>query len=263
MDLELRGHVAIVCGGSKGIGKACAIALSQEGAQTVLISRSSEHLSAAADEIESAGGLRPHTVCGDVADLGLADRVIADILERFGRLDILVNNAGGPPMGSLFDHSNEVWNAAVQTNLLSVVAFSRAAAETMRANGYGRIVNITSFLAKEPTPSMVISGTLRAGVSAFSKAISTELIKSGITINTVCPGAVLTERAESLTKASADRDGLSYAAALERTQSGLPIGRLAEPRELGDVVAFLCSPKAGYITGVSMMVDGGLSHSVF
>lgn len=263
MELELRDHVAVICGGSKGIGKACASSLAREGARTVLLSRTEETLLAAAAEIEAAGGTRPHVIVGDVADPLLASRVVAETMERFGRLDIMINNAGGPPMGSFFEHDLDTWHAAVQTNLLSVVTFTRAAAEVMKAAGYGRIINITTVLAKEPTPAMVLSGTLRAGVSAFSKAISTELIKSGVCINTVCPAAVLTERAESLTRVAAERDGISYEEALARAQKGLPIGRLAAPIELGDVVAFLCSPKAGYISGVSLMVDGGVTRAVF
>ncbi|MGA8028003.1 MAG: SDR family oxidoreductase [Bryobacteraceae bacterium] len=263
MNLELEGRVALVCGGSRGIGKAIAQALAREGAMPVLVSRSDRRLVEAAEEIEGATGIRPGILAGDVADSGLARASVDEVVGKHGRIDILINNAGGPPSGSFLSHAPETWDAAVETNLLSVIRFTQAAVPEMKKSGYGRVINITSFLAKEPTPGMVLSGTLRAGVSAFTKAISKELARENITANTVCPSAVLTDRAESLTREAAGRDGISFEEALKRASAALPMGRLAAPAEIADIVAFLASPLASYITGVTLLVDGGLSCSVF
>jgi 3-oxoacyl-[acyl-carrier protein] reductase len=263
MKLNIEGHIALVCGGSSGIGKAAALALAADGAIPILLSRSQERLAAAAQEIEHRTGIRPALIVGDVADPTLPQRAVGEALERHGRLDILINNSGGPPPGSFLEHDDERWLGAIQANLLSVVRFTRAVALPMKERGYGRVVNVTTFLAKEPTPRMVLSGTLRAGVSAFAKAISSELVPHGITVNTVGPSAVLTERARTLSAEQAEAEGISLEEALKRAAAALPIQRLADPAELGDVIAFLCSPRASYLTGISLLVDGGLSRGVF
>lgn len=263
MNLELENRVALVCGASKGIGKAAALALSQEGAKVVILSRSSGNLEAAAAEIEEKSGSRPDLIPLDVGVAGAAQEAVGRTVEAHGRLDILVNNAGGPPMGTFLEHSSSTWDAAFRTNLLSVIEFTSEAARVMKEHGYGRIINVTSTLAKEPTPAMVLSATLRAGVSAFSKAISGELAPHGITVNTVCPSAVQTERAEELTRQVALKEGITVEEAFARAAKTLPMGRLAMPRELGEVVAFLASARASYLTGVSLMVDGGFTRSVF
>ncbi len=263
MNLELKDQVALVCGASKGIGKAAALALSQEGARVVILSRRPDNLSAAADEIEAESGSRPEVLALDVGERGAARKAVGSTVEAHGRLDILVNNAGGPPMGTFLEHPSSTWDAAFRTNLLSVIEFTGEAARVMKERKHGRIINITSTLAKEPTPPMVLSATLRAGVSAFAKSISAELAEHGITVNTVCPSAVQTERAVSLTQQMADREGITLEEALGRASKTLPMGRLAMPRELGEVVAFLASARASYLTGVSLMVDGGFTKSVF
>ncbi|MGF1679615.1 MAG: SDR family oxidoreductase [Candidatus Methylacidiphilales bacterium] len=259
----LENKIALVCGGSKGIGRGVALELSRAGARVTLMSRTEDHLQQAVSEITAETGAAVDYVVGDAATPGEGARLVAWMKERHGGLDILLNNAGGPPMGSFTEHSDEAWDNAYRVSLKSVIEFTRAAAPVMRGRGYGRIINITSLLAKEPGPLMVLSSTFRAGVSAFSKAICTELIKDGITINTVLPSAVWSDRAESLTRQTAEREGISVDEAKARAVKNLPPGRYAEAEELGALVAFLASPTAAYLTGLSLPVDGGLGKSIF
>lgn len=263
MKLDLKGRAALVTGASKGIGLATAVALSRSGVHVCLLSRSQQNLDAAKEQVRRESGSDPPTYCGNVADDKTCSGAIEAVMTRFGRLDILVNNAEGPPMGTFLEHSEEVWTAAYQLNLLAPIRFARAAAPIMKQQKWGRIINVTSFQAKEPTPTMVLSATMRAGLSAFSKAISTELAPMGVTVNTVCPSAVLTERMVNITRASASREGRSYEEILQSAQKNIPVGRFSRPEEIADLILFLASESASYITGTSIMIDGGLTKSVF
>lgn len=262
MGMELNGRFALVTGGSKGMGRATAAALAAEGCEICLLARDPETLGDAAAAIEKQSGRKILTVAGDVAQAELTPETIEKIVARFGRIDILVNNAGGPPMGSFLDHNAAAWEAALRTNLLSVVGFTRAAAVHMMAN-WGRVINITSTLAKEPTGPMVLSASARAAVLAFSKAVSAELAPHNVTINTVCPGGVLTDRLVRLIEAGAARENVSYDEQLQASQSLIPMDRFAAPEEVADVIVFLASERGGYVTGTSLMVDGALTKSVF
>ncbi len=263
MKLELQDRVAIVTGGSKGMGRATALALAAEGCDLCLVARDAEVLEKTADDIRAASGRQVITVAGDVARAELAQEVVAATVEQFERLDIVLNNAGGPAMGSFLDQDEEAWEAALQTNLRSVVRFTRAAVPHMKARGWGRVINITSTLAKEPTAPMVLSATARAGVSAFSKAIAAELAPEGITVNTVCPGGVLTERLVGLVEEGARRQGVDYEEQLKTSQALIPMDRFAAPEEIADVIVFLASERGAYVTGASLMVDGALTKGIF
>jgi len=205
MDFGLKDKVAIVTGASKGMGLAISKAYISEGVKVMMVSRDETLLQNHAVAFRKQGGIVDY-VAGDVADPKLATKVIKKVEDIWGRVDILINNAGGPPMGTFMEHDEKVWETAMQTNLMSVVRFCQAVAPLMINNNWGRIISITSTAAKEPAAVMVLSSTARAGVGAFSKAISTELAPFNITANVVCPGGVLTERLGSLIHARAERE---------------------------------------------------------
>ena len=260
MDFGLRDKVAIVTGSSKGMGLAITKAYLQEGVKVMMVARNEKLLQSLIDDFRKEGGIVDF-VAGDVADPDLANRVVNKTKELWGRVDILINNAGGPPMGGFLEHSEAVWHSVIQTSLLSVIRFCQAAAPLMIDNKWGRIISITSTAAKEPAAVMVLSSTARAGVGAFSKAISTELAPFNITANVVCPGGVLTERLGSLIHARAERENRNYEDLLTESQMSIPAKRFADPSEIADTILFLTSEKGGYITGVSLAVDGGLLKS--
>lgn len=259
----LKNKVAVVTGASKGMGKAIAFEFAKQGAQVCLVSRSKESLEEAVKEIKEQTGREVFFVVGDVKDPLLSKRVYDEVINKWGSCHILVNNAGGPKMGSFLEHSDEAWDEAIQQNLLSVVRFTKQFAVKMKEQQWGRVINISSTLAKEPTAQMVLSATARAGVSAFSKAISNELAEFNITINTICPGGVLTDRLVNLVSEMAKKNSVKYEEQLAQNGSLIPMKRLASPEEIADFTVCLASEKASYVTGQSIMVDGGLTQSYF
>ena len=260
MDFGLKDKVAIVTGASKGMGLAISKAYISEGVKVMMVSRDETLLQNHAVAFRKEGGIVDF-VAGDVSDPDLAAKVVNKVKDLWGRADILINNAGGPPMGTFMEHNANVWEAAMQTNLMSVVRFCQAFAPLMISNKWGRIISITSTAAKEPAPVMVLSSTARAGVGAFTKAISTELAQYNISANVICPGGVLTERLESLILARGERENRSYDELLNESQMSIPAKRFASPAEIADTILFLTSERGGYITGVSLAVDGGLLKS--
>jgi 3-oxoacyl-[acyl-carrier protein] reductase len=260
MNLKIQGKVALVTGASKGIGLAIVYGLISEGVSVLLIARNKEVLDKVVFKLKEVGG-DVEGMLGDVSQPDLADLAISFALKKWGRIDILVNNASGPPMGSFLEHSSIDWESAIQTNLLSVIRFTKAVSFVMRNNNWGRIVSISSTIAKEPSPAMVLSATTRAGLAAFSKAISTELAPFNITVNVICPGGVLTDRLNSLIKTRSERENKEISEILNESQESIPMKRFATPEEIANSVLFLVSESGGYITGVSLAVDGGLLKS--
>jgi 3-oxoacyl-[acyl-carrier protein] reductase len=260
MNLNLEGRVALVCGASKGMGLACAQALAQHGAKVLMVARDPSALDAAIKTIADTGGLVAGYV-GDVQHPDVAQLSVDRCKELWGTVDILVNNAGGPPMGSLLELDTSAWESAIQTNLLSIVRFCKAVAPEMKAKSWGRIVSITSTLAKEPSPAMVLSATTRAGVAAFSKALAIELAEFNISVNVICPGGVLTDRLVSLLHARAEREKRDYKDILLESQGSIPAKRFAHPQEIADVILFLASESGAYVNGVSLSVDGALTRA--
>jgi 3-oxoacyl-[acyl-carrier protein] reductase len=263
-DYQLHGRVALVTAASRGIGRGIAEALAAEGVRLVIASRDPADISRTADEIANTYQVEVVPVAADVSSADAAERLVSTAAERFGRLDILVNNSGGPPGGVFTDFDDAAWQSAFDLLLLSVVRMVRAALPHLRASGAGRIINVESSSVKEPIPGLILSNSLRAGVAGLAKTLADELAPDQITVNTVLPGQILTDRlrggfAEPAGRAGVDVDELARAEVAKM----VPLGRVGEPADLANLVAFLCSELASYLTGLVVAVDGGRIRSIF
>ncbi len=254
---------ALVCGSSKGMGLAIAQKLASNGIRLMMIARNGDLLQEESEKINNFGG-ETHYFIGDVTDKDLPQNSLNACFDKWGRYpDILVNNGGGPKPGKIQELDDEDWNESYQLCLLSFIRFTKALIPHMDKNNWGRIVNITSTVAKEPSPAMAMSAAFRAGVSALTKAIAIDVAPRNITINTICPGGVSTDRLLYLIEKSAANSNKSVEELMNNSQNMIPIKRFAKPEEIANVVSFLCSQEASYITGTSIDVDGGLTKSYF
>jgi len=254
MDLQLQGKTALVLASSKGLGKACAIALAREGANVVIAARGKEVLEAAAEEIRALGKGKVLAIPGDVSQAQAAEALITATVDTFGGIDILVNNAGGPPFGAFESFNEAAWQSAFELNLLSAVRFSRLAIPHMRKRGSGRIINIVSLSIRTLLPGSVLSTSMRMGVAGMAKLLSDEVGPDHITVNNVAPGLILTERVKDTLPPHAPGEEERL---LEERAKSIPVRRIGRPEELADLVTFLASPLAGYITGATIPIDGG------
>jgi 3-oxoacyl-[acyl-carrier protein] reductase len=257
MDLGLGGCSAVVGGSSSGMGLAVARELSREGCRVVLFARREELLRERAAEIERETGTAVAAVGGDAREPAALVRAVAEASARFGRLDILVNNTGGPPAGSVTSFDDETWRAAYELTLMSAIRVTREALPLLRAGGRGRVVNLTSSSVKDPDDGLGLSNALRAGVTGWSKTLAREEARHGITVNCVAPGYIDTERLAYLYSQGADPE-----ADRARDADTIPVGRFGAPEEIAGVVAFLCSTRAAFVTGVTVLVDGGLARGL-
>ncbi|HLZ23214.1 MAG TPA: SDR family oxidoreductase [Ktedonobacterales bacterium] len=260
MDLGLAGRVAVVLAASRGLGFASAKALVTEGASLVICAREPLRLEEAAKDLRTgaAQSARVETLALDVSAPDAAAKVIGLARDKFGRLDVLVNNAGGPPPGGFARVGDAEWERAFQLTLMSVVRMVREALPLLRASGQGRIINIVSSSVKQPIDDLILSNSLRSAVVGLAKTLSRELAGSGVTVNNVLPGIILTDRQRELRGAEAARRGVSFEQAISEVGRSIPAGRVGQPEEIGALVAFLASKQAAYITGASVQVDGGL-----
>jgi 3-oxoacyl-[acyl-carrier protein] reductase len=263
VDLGLVGKVAIVCASSRGLGLATATAMAREGASVVMCSRSKEAIERAAEGVgrEATAAENGGSALGIVADVTRPDdieRLVADCVSRFGRIDILVTNAGGPPPGEFETFSDRDFEDAINLNLMSAVRLSKAVVPHMKAAGGGSIVNITSVAVKQPLDRLILSNTARAGVVGLAKSMANELGRFNIRVNNVAPGPTRTDRVLDLARPRAEAEGISVDEALSRDWTGIPMGRLGEPDEFANVVTFLASSAASYVTGTTIQVDGGM-----
>ncbi|MBL8189292.1 MAG: SDR family oxidoreductase [Acidobacteria bacterium] len=256
MDLGLTGRVAMVAAASKGLGKACALALAQEGCRVSICSRDAETLAIAGAEISTFGEVKE--VVADVASPQSLENWYQKTVEQFGQVDILVTNTGGPPVSRFLQLSDEQWLAGVESTLMNVVRLSRLVIPSMQQRKWGRIIHLTSLVAKQPIDELTISSTLRAGLSGLTKTMANQLGPDGITVNAVLMGQILTDRQSAIADVRVKEQGISYEEHFRRLAAEIPLRRLGEPREVGEVVAFLASERASYLTGVSLPVDGGL-----
>jgi 3-oxoacyl-[acyl-carrier protein] reductase len=253
VNLGLDDKVALVCGASRGLGRAIAGELAAEGASLALCSRDTGRLEATAATL----GGDVHAVPGDLAVAGEPTRVVEAVAERFGRLDILVANTGGPPAGTHDTLTLEDWDAATALLLRSTVELAAAALPGMKERGWGRILAVTSVAVKQPVDNLILSNSLRAAVTGYAKTLAREVAGTGITVNTILPGYTATERVTELNQANAGREGIDVAEVEARLVASIPLGRLAEPEEFSALAAFLASERAAYITGGAFAVDGG------
>jgi 3-oxoacyl-[acyl-carrier protein] reductase len=263
VDLGLRGKVALVAAASRGLGRAVADELAAEGASVVMCARGAEALREAADAIRESSGVEVEAVVADVSRPSDVEKLVKAALDRFTRIDILVTNAGGPPSGKFESLGPEQWNDAVKLTLLSTVNLCRAVLPGMRERGWGRIINVTSITVKQPVEGLMLSNSLRAGVTGFARTLANEVARDGITVNNILPGYTRTQRVEELARATADREKISVAEAMKKSEVEIPMRRLGEPKEFAALAAFLASERASYITGTSIQVDGGWIKSLF
>ena len=261
MDLGLDGKVAVVGASSKGLGKASALALAREGARVTICARTRADLDRAADEIRSETNADVLAVQADLSTADGIHRVVAATVDSFGGVDVLVANAGGPPPGKFRDLSDEDWRRAFELVMLSFVRSVREVVPFMRANRWGRIVAIQSTSVKQPVEYLDLSNGIRPGIAGLMKAMMPDLAKDGITINLVLPGTFLTARINPALADGGSNIDEKLSAELAPLAAKIPVGRIGEPIELGNVVAFLASERASYVTGAVYQVDGGRTSS--
>jgi 3-oxoacyl-[acyl-carrier protein] reductase len=257
MDLGIRGKRAIVCAGSKGLGRGCAEALAAAGVDLTINARGAEALEATAAAIREAYGVSVVTVAADVT----TEAGRAALLAACPDPDILVTNAGGPPPGLWSDWSREDFIKAIDANMLTPVALMQATVPAMMQRGWGRVVNITSQAVKAPIPALGLSNTARAGLTGFVAGMSRQVAPSGVTVNNLLPGIHATDRAASLDKGVSGAEGISIEEAQARRAATIPARRYGTAAEFGAACAFLCSVHAGFIVGQNILIDGGATNA--
>jgi len=262
MDLGLYDKVALVTAASKGLGKAVALRLAQEGASVAICARGRESLHEAAAEIKTETGEEALTIQADVSDPTAADRLVEATVGRFGRLDILITNAGGPPPGQFLDLTPDDWEAAIQLTLMSAVRLCYTAVPVMKKQEAGAILAMTSITTKQPLPNLILSNSLRLGVTGLVKTLADELAPSGIRVNGICPGWTHTRRVDQLLRDRAERNSTTPDEEAAQISTTIPLGRMGRPEEFAAAAAFLVSEAASYVNGVSLLVDGGMYRGV-
>jgi 3-oxoacyl-[acyl-carrier protein] reductase len=263
MDLGLNNKVALVVASSTGLGRAVAEELAKEGASLIICSRNTERITKTAAEIADATGAHVLAVTADVSLPTDVQRLVESGLARFGRIDILVTNGGGPPAGKFESLTTEQWEAATNLILFGAIELARQVLPGMRERRWGRILNITSICVKQPVDNLVLSNSLRAGLTGFARTLANEVAADNITVNNILPGYTRTERVEELANMMAEKQGITAQEFKTKWEAEIPMRRLGEPHEFAALAAFLVSERASYITGTSIQVDGGWIKSLF
>jgi 3-oxoacyl-[acyl-carrier protein] reductase len=258
MDLGLEGRPALVAAASKGLGRACALALAREGAAVGICGRDEGNLKATRDEIAEETGATVVAIQADVSREEDAVRFIREGAEALGGCQILVANAGGPRLGRFDDLTDEDFRAALELNYFSTIRMAREALPRMREARYGRLIVIGSLVIKQPLANLLLSNSVRAGMAGWAKTLVDEVGPEGITVNVVLPGMLLSDRVRFLIQQRADEAGRSFEDQVEQESRSMPLRRLGDPQDLGDVVAFVASERASYLTGCFIQVDGGM-----
>lgn len=259
MKLGIEGRHALVCGSSKGLGRACAESLAANGVNLTMVARGSQALELAAAEIRQHYGVTVHTVAADI----VTPEGRRAALAAHPAPDILVTNAGGPPPGHFRDWSRDDWIGALDANMLAPIELIRATIDTMIERHFGRIVNITSATVKAPVDILGLSSGARSGLTGFVAGLARQVIPHNVTINNLLPGPFETERLMETARQWAHDKGMDSGEVLARRRAANPAGRFGEPRELGDACAFFCSAQAGFVTGQNLLLDGGAYPGIF
>jgi 3-oxoacyl-[acyl-carrier protein] reductase len=263
MDFGIKNRVGIVTGSSQGIGKAIAEVLATEGVNVVICSRNIDKLNNIAKSIANNTGTNVLPVKADLTKKEDIHKLVKKTIQEFGNIDILINNTGGPPSMYFTETTDNDWRKAVDQLLMSVVNCTYEVIPYMKKRKWGRIINMTSFAAKQPYEGLILSNSLRAGILGLTKTLSNELSKDNILINAICPGWILTDRLEELAKTKAEKIGKNHKTIMNEWAEEIPLGRIAKPQEVANLVTFLASERASYITGCSIQVDGGYIKSIF
>ncbi len=262
MSTDISTQRVLVSAGSNGIGKAIACAFQLAGAKVAICARGQEQLQAAQQEMQAMTG---EPVLAYITDLSLAQdisKMMDDLLEKWGAIDVLVNNAGGPPPGNHDSISDEQWSTAFDLTLRSAVRLTNWVLPGMKDTGSGRIINLSSYSAKQPMDSMLLSNSLRLGALGWAKTLANEVGKHNILVNTICTGWTQTQRVDQLLEARALEQGLDAQALADQLVTKIPLQRMARPEEIASVALFLASPAASYITGAAIPVDGGCVQTI-
>jgi 3-oxoacyl-[acyl-carrier protein] reductase len=258
MDLGLKGKGVIVLASSSGLGKAAALEFAREDANVMLFSSNEERLAQAAKEIKAETNKEVYYTVGNITDANDIKRVVKNAVDQFGTVDVLINNTGGPPAGTFKDFSDEDWQNAYNLTLLSFIRSIREVVPYMQQQGGGRIVNLTSSSVKRVLDNLILSNTFRMGVVGLTKTLSQELAKDNILVNVVAPGRIATDRTKYLDTVKANKLGLTSEDVEQQSIKEIPLGRYGNPGEFAKMVVFLCSEANTYITGQTVLVDGGL-----
>lgn len=263
MDLGLEGRTALVAAASSGLGRAIATELSREGARVAICSRSRSRIETAAEEIAAETGGEVVSFKADVTDRDQVRTFVRGTRRTLGAADILVTNAGGPPAASFEEVEDASWYDTYDLTHMSAVWLIREVLPRMKEQSWGRVVTMTSISVKEPIENLVLSNSLRSAVVGMAKTLAREVASDGVTVNVVCPGYIGTARLDDLFADRAAREDATPDAIRAGLESRVPLGRLGEPREVGELVAFLCSERASYLTGNVIQIDGGMYRGVF